>query len=63
MMHILIGQAKKKFNLRPATFWWEIIMIVLHVARVFTWEDFKKTFREAHVPESMLSLSGSDLTL
>jgi hypothetical protein len=40
----------------PAAAWWDNIVVVHPVGRVFTWEEFKRKFRAAHVPESIMEL-------
>ena len=40
----------------PATSRWENVVAVHPPERVFTWEEFKKKFRDAHVPESVVEL-------
>ncbi|KAK1696716.1 hypothetical protein QYE76_013413 [Lolium multiflorum] len=35
----------------PAASWWENLVAVHPPEKVFTWEEFKKKFRDAHVPE------------
>ena len=40
----------------PAASWWEAIVATLPADHVVTWEEFKKRFREAHVPESIMEL-------
>ncbi|KAK1650342.1 hypothetical protein QYE76_068147 [Lolium multiflorum] len=40
----------------PATSWWENVVTVHPPEKVFTWEEFKKNFRDAHVPESVVEL-------
>jgi hypothetical protein len=40
----------------PVASWWENIVAVYPPKKVFTWEEFKKKFREAHVPESIMEL-------
>jgi hypothetical protein len=34
----------------PAAAWWDNIVAIHPPGKVFTWEDFKKKFREANVP-------------
>jgi hypothetical protein len=41
---------------RPAAAWWDNIVAIHPPGRVFTWEEFKKKFREANVPESIMEL-------
>jgi hypothetical protein len=41
---------------RPATVWWDNIVAIHPPGRVFTWEEFKKKFRESNVPESIVEL-------
>jgi hypothetical protein len=36
--------------------WWDNIVAIHPLGRVFTWEEFKKKFREANVPESIAEL-------
>ncbi|KAK1664475.1 hypothetical protein QYE76_052634 [Lolium multiflorum] len=40
----------------PAASWWENVVAVHPPEKVFTWEEFKKNFRDAHVPESVVEL-------
>ncbi|KAK1683931.1 hypothetical protein QYE76_044779 [Lolium multiflorum] len=40
----------------PAASWWENVVAVHPPEKVFTWEEFKKKFRDAHVPESVVEL-------
>jgi hypothetical protein len=40
----------------PAAAWWENIVAVHPVGRVFTWAEFKKKFRDAQVLESIMEL-------
>ncbi|KAK1686534.1 hypothetical protein QYE76_047382 [Lolium multiflorum] len=40
----------------PAASWWENLVAVHPPDKVFTWEEFKKKFRDAHVPESVVEL-------
>ncbi|KAK1628506.1 hypothetical protein QYE76_002821 [Lolium multiflorum] len=40
----------------PAASWWENLVAVHPPDKVFTWEEFKKKFREAHVPDSVVEL-------
>ena len=40
----------------PAASWWENLVAIQPPGRVFTWEEFKKKFREHHVPESIVEL-------
>ncbi|KAK1653337.1 hypothetical protein QYE76_071142 [Lolium multiflorum] len=40
----------------PAASWWENFVAVHPPEKVFTWEEFKKKFRDAHVPESVVEL-------
>jgi hypothetical protein len=40
----------------PAAAWWDNIVAIHPLGRVFTWEEFKKKFREANVPESIAEL-------
>src|SRR3954447_281893 len=39
---------------RPVASWWENIVAIHPLEKVFTWEEFKKKFRDAHVPESIV---------
>ena len=39
-----------------AASWWENLVAVQAPEKVFTWEEFKKKFREYHVPESVMEL-------
>ncbi|KAK1679653.1 hypothetical protein QYE76_040501 [Lolium multiflorum] len=36
--------------------WWENLVAVHPPDKVFTWEEFKKKFRDAHVPDSVVEL-------
>jgi hypothetical protein len=36
--------------------WWDNIVAIHPPGRVFTWDEFKKKFREANVPESIMEL-------
>jgi hypothetical protein len=40
----------------PAAAWWDNIVAIHPLGRVFTWEEFKRKFREANVPESIMEL-------
>jgi hypothetical protein len=40
----------------PAAAWWDNIVAIHPPRRVFTWDEFKKKFREANVPESIMEL-------
>ena len=40
----------------PAASWWENLVAVQAPEKVFTWEEFKRKFREYHVPESVMEL-------
>ena len=40
----------------PSATWWESIVNVHPIDQVFTWAEFKKKFREFHVPESVVEL-------
>jgi hypothetical protein len=40
----------------PAAAWWDNVISIHPPGRVFTWEEFKKKFREANVPESIMKL-------
>ncbi|KAK1682483.1 hypothetical protein QYE76_043331 [Lolium multiflorum] len=40
----------------PAASWWENLVAVHPPDKVFTWEEFKKKFRDAHVPDSVVEL-------
>jgi hypothetical protein len=40
----------------PAAAWWDNIVAIHPPGRVFTWDEFKKKFREANVPESIMEL-------
>jgi hypothetical protein len=41
----------------PTSSWWEIVIVFVHPPeRVFTWEEFKNMFWDAHVPESVVEL-------
>ncbi|KAK1607109.1 hypothetical protein QYE76_030782 [Lolium multiflorum] len=46
----------------PAASWWENLVAVHPPEKVFTWEEFKKKFRDAHVPESVVELKKRSLT-
>jgi hypothetical protein len=46
-MHLLCG---------PVAAWWDNIVAIHPPRRVFTWEEFKKKFREANVPDSIMEL-------
>jgi hypothetical protein len=39
-----------------AAAWWDNVIAIHPPDRVFTWEEFKKKFREANVPESIMEL-------
>jgi hypothetical protein len=39
-----------------AAAWWDNIMAIHPPRRVFTWDEFKKKFREANVPKSTMEL-------
>ncbi|KAK1645987.1 hypothetical protein QYE76_063792 [Lolium multiflorum] len=40
----------------PAASWWENVIAIHPPEKVFTWDEFKKKFRDAHVPESVVEL-------
>jgi hypothetical protein len=40
----------------PAAAWWDNIVAIHPPGRVFTWDEFKRKFREANVPESIMEL-------
>jgi hypothetical protein len=40
----------------PAAAWWDNIVAIHPLGRVFTWDEFKRKFREANVPESIMEL-------
>ncbi|KAK1642873.1 hypothetical protein QYE76_060678 [Lolium multiflorum] len=40
----------------PAVSWWDNIVAVYPAEKVFTWEEFKRKFRESNVPESIVEL-------
>jgi hypothetical protein len=40
----------------PIAAWWDNIVAIHPPGRVFTWEEFKKKFRESNVPESIMEL-------
>ncbi|KAK1619442.1 hypothetical protein QYE76_024959 [Lolium multiflorum] len=40
----------------PAASWWGNIVAVYPAEKVFTWEEFKRKFRESNVPESIVEL-------
>jgi hypothetical protein len=40
----------------PTAVWWDNIVAIHPPGRVFTWEEFKKKFREANVLESIMEL-------
>ncbi|KAK1662686.1 hypothetical protein QYE76_050845 [Lolium multiflorum] len=40
----------------PAASWWDNIVAVYPADKVFTWEEFKRKFRESNVPESIVEL-------
>jgi hypothetical protein len=40
----------------PAAAWWDNIVAIHPPGRVFTWEEFKRKFREANVLESIMEL-------
>jgi hypothetical protein len=40
----------------PAIAWWDNIVAIHPPGRIFTWEEFKKKFRESNVPESIMEL-------
>jgi hypothetical protein len=40
----------------PAAAWWDNIVAIHPLGRVFTWEEFKRKFREANMSESIMEL-------
>ncbi|KAK1551500.1 hypothetical protein QYE76_017486 [Lolium multiflorum] len=40
----------------PAASWWDNIVAVYPADKVFTWDEFKRKFRESNVPESIVEL-------
>ena len=40
----------------PAASWWVNTLAIYPPEKVFTWEEFKKKSRDAHVPESIVEL-------
>ncbi|KAK1649628.1 hypothetical protein QYE76_067433, partial [Lolium multiflorum] len=40
----------------PAASWWDNIVAVYPAGKIFTWEEFKRKFRESNVPESIVEL-------
>jgi hypothetical protein len=40
----------------PTVAWWDNVVGIHPPGRVFTWEEFKKKFREANVSESIMDL-------
>jgi hypothetical protein len=40
----------------PVAAWWDNIVAIHPLGREFTWEEFKRKFREANVPESIMEL-------
>jgi hypothetical protein len=44
----------------PAAAWWDNIVAIHPEGRVFTWEEFKRKFREANVPESIMELKRTE---
>ncbi|KAK1693180.1 hypothetical protein QYE76_009877 [Lolium multiflorum] len=40
----------------PAASWWDKIVAIYPVGKVFTWEEFARKFRESNVPESIVEL-------
>jgi hypothetical protein len=40
----------------PTSAWWDNIVAIHPPGRVFTWDEFKRKFREANVPESIMEL-------
>jgi hypothetical protein len=40
----------------PTAAWWDNIVAIHPPGRVFTWDEFKRKFREANVPESIMEL-------
>ncbi|KAK1694525.1 hypothetical protein QYE76_011222 [Lolium multiflorum] len=40
----------------PAASWWDNIVAVYPAEKVFTWQEFKRKFRESNVPESIVEL-------
>ncbi|KAK1653618.1 hypothetical protein QYE76_071423 [Lolium multiflorum] len=41
----------------PAASWWDNIVAVYPADKVFTWDEFKRKFRESNVPESIVERS------
>ncbi|KAK1631118.1 hypothetical protein QYE76_005433 [Lolium multiflorum] len=41
----------------PTASWWDNIVAVYPAEKVFTWEEFKRKFRESNVPESIVELN------
>ncbi|XP_071685453.1 uncharacterized protein [Lolium perenne] len=39
-----------------AASWWDNVILIQPSGHVFTWDEFKKKFREAQVPESIMEL-------
>jgi hypothetical protein len=44
----------------PAAAWWDNIVAIHPPGRVFTWDEFKRKFREANVPESIMELKRTE---
>jgi hypothetical protein len=44
----------------PAAAWWDNIAAIHPPGRVFTWDEFKRKFREANVPESIMELKRTE---
>jgi hypothetical protein len=44
----------------PTVAWWENIVAIHPPGKVFTWDEFKKKFREANVPESIMELKRTE---
>jgi hypothetical protein len=44
----------------PAAAWWDNIVAIHPPERVFTWEEFKRKFWEANVPESIMELKRTE---
>jgi hypothetical protein len=40
----------------PSASWWDNVVAVHPVGKVFTWEEFKRKFGESNVPESVMEL-------
>jgi hypothetical protein len=44
------------YVIRTGCSWWENVVVVHPPEKVFTWEEFKMKFRDAHVPKSVVEL-------